>query len=618
MKVPINWLKEYVDISNETELVDRLTFAGHMQDGPPEKIDGSNVYDLEVRQNRPDCLSLIGIAREAGAVLGKKIRHPQSNPYKSTKGSTQIEITDPELCFRFNTVTIEDLKVSESPQWLKNKLNQYGIKSVNNLVDITNYVMVEQGQPLHAFDKEKIHENTLIIRPAKKGESVLLLGNKRVSLTEDDVVIADPKKVVALAGVMGGEDTSVSKKTTSIILEAATYNQATVRRSSLRHQTRTEASTRLEKFLNPKLTEVALQRALELILKECGGKITDTTDNCPKVFQEPKIKLSLFHLNRIGGIEFTQKQAENILKKLELNVSSDKDTFTVTVPYFRTDLEIAEDLVEEILRIHGYEDIPVILPGNPPPKNIESSDYQLEEELRDLFARAGFDEQITEPLTNESNPKRKAILLENSLNADKTMLRTTLKNSLLDSLNNQLKFRKNTVKLFEIGKVYYEQKGVYEEEVLVGVIATGMDYFSFKGLLDLLNENFETNLNVKNFEVEILDKEINFFEISLTNIKKSKIKKPLIKPPQVIFQDISLFVSKDIAVGNLLEVASQASDLLTKVELGEEPKISGEQKSIFLHLQFESPTKNLTKTIVDKEKEKILTTLKTQFKALIR
>ena len=615
MKVPITWLKDYIDFTNETELMDKLTFAGHMQDGPPQEIAGTHVYDLEIRQNRPDCLSLLGIAREAGAVLNKKVKYPQIKPYKSQVGPTRIEIADPKLCYRFNTVTIEGLKVSESPQWLKDKLKKYGIKSVNNLVDITNFVMVEVGQPLHAFDRAKIKDDVLIMRPAKKGETLTLLGAKKISLTQDDLVITDSQKPVGLGGVMGGKDTSVNRETDSIILECATYNQAVVRRTSLRHQIRTEASTRLEKFLHPKLTELALQRAVGLILEVCGGVIVATTDAYPKKFAEVSIKLTLDRLNNLGGVKFTQKQVEEILKKLELEVGP---SLNIKIPYFRTDLEIQEDLIEEVLRIHGYEDIPSQLPVNPPPRSIDSMDFIREEQIRDLYAKAGLDEQITEPLTNEKKSILKPVLLENSLNADKTMLRTTLRDGLLGALTSQLKFRKNTVKLFEIGKVYFLDSKGPQEKVMLGVVTSGVEYFFIKGLVDLLNDHFESKFESSDYSIEVIEENVYFFEISLEKIGNVKIKKPLSNPPQVIFQDISLYVPTKTEVGKLIQEVLKTSSLVSKVELGEKPQVSGDKKTVFLHVQFESPDKNLTKDLTDKEKKKIVTVLEAKFKAKVR
>ncbi len=615
MKVPINWLKEYIDFTNEKELVDKLTAIGHMQDGPPVDVAGTKVYDLEVRQNRPDCLSLVGIAREAAAVLNKKVKHPEVKDYSKVEGETKVEIKDPSLCYRVNTATIEGISVKDSPEWLKDKLTAYGIKTVNNVVDITNFVMVETGQPLHAFDKEKIEKSTLIVRTAKEGEKLALLGDAKVTLTKNDLVFTDPSKAVALAGVMGGKETGVTDKTKSIILEATTYNQASVRRTSIRHQVRTEASTRLEKFTHPKLTEIALKRTVALVLELCGGKITDTTDVYPTKKEDVTVKLTIEQLNKLGGVTFSSQQARTILQRLELETS---DSLTVKIPYFRTDLEIEEDLIEEVLRIHGYDKLIPALPSSPPPKNIDLKEFILEEKLKDLLTRAGLDEQITEPLTNEADSTLKPVLLENSLNTDKTMLRTTLKNGLLKSLQNQVKHRKQKVMLFETGKIFYLKSDKYVEQAVLGIITKGVDYFETKGLIDLLKEHFE--LKQVSVTIDVIDsaQNIYFFELPVDKITADKIKKPLTSHPQVIFQDISLFVPKNTKVGDLVNEARSSSDLISRVELGEEPKASGDHKSVFLHLQFESSSGNITKDVVDKEKKAVLKLLEEKFSAKVR
>lgn len=623
MKVPITWLKDYVEFTSEDELMDKLTSVGHMQDGPPKKVGDTNVYDLEVRQNRPDCLSLLGIAREVAAVLGKKVVDP-SNSLKdipSVDGQTTIKVQDSDLCYRFNTVTIDSLKIAPSPDWLKNKLNAYGIKSVNNVVDVTNFVMVELGQPLHAFDTDKIKDATLIIRPAKKGESVKLLGEKKVALSSSDLVIADSTRVLALAGVMGGEDSSVTDKTTSIILEAATYNQASIRQSSLRHQTRTEASTRLEKFLHPTLTEAALKRAVGLILELCGGKIVDTTDEYGKKFSPITITLPIKRLNQLGGTTLKSAEVEKIAKNLELTVEKvNADSITVGIPYFRTDLQLPEDLVEEILRIHGYDQIPAHLPSAPPPQNIDSKRYLLEEQLRDLFTEAGLDEQITEPLTKESSPEHTPVVLENSLNSDKTMLRTTLRESLLRSVENHAKYRKDVIKLFEIGKIYYKKDSEFKEDPVLGIMTQGSDYFKTKGLIDLLCARFETTVDSATVEIEIVDekKKLYFFEISLSEIKSQKTVRPYTEVPRILLEDLSLFVPENVKVGELLATAQTSSEMLSTVRLGEAPKVLKGKKTVFLHLEFVAQKGNITKEEISKEKSKIVKKLQETYKAELR
>lgn len=610
MKVPINWLKDYVEIDDDQELMRRLTSVGHMQDGPSKEIGSDKVYDLEVRQNRSDCLSMLGIARESAAVSGKTIKDPYLNlkPLPDLKAGTTIKIEDPKLCYRFNTITFKNVKIGESPEWLKQKLTAYGMKSINNLVDITNFVMLELGQPLHAFDVEKVKSQTLIVRSAKEGETVKLLDEQVIKLTNEDFVIADPEKPVAMGGIMGGVETSITNQTTSFILEAANYNQAVVRRSSIRRSIRTEGSTRHEKFLNPHLTELALQRARDMILELCGGEVVDHTDEYPTKYEEPNVKLNIQMLNSLGGIEFNQGQIDEILSRLGIKLPE--------IPYWRTDLKIEEDIIEEVLRIYGYENIQAKLPSTPAPASIDSKAFLIEEQIRDTLVAAGYDEQVTEPLTDGSDSNLEPVKLENSLNTDKTMLRTSLRNSLNTALQNQKKYRKKNIKLFELGKIYYKDESDYKEEKYLGLITSGVDYFELKGTLELLKENFENSLSDEDLNIHILDQNTYFVELPLPKIEEAKILKPFYEPPQIILQDISLLTPTDTKVGELISAVKAGSKLLTTVKLGEKPQKKGDKKTVFLKLEFTG--KNLTNEQVAQEKVKLIQLLKDEYKAEIR
>lgn len=301
MKIPLNWLKEYVELPSDVEeLTQKLTAIGHMQDKKPEKIGDDTVIDLEVRQNRPDCLSILGIAREVAAVTNRGLKVPSTSSVMlsaesvdqhqseqkilkfrlhrecSTKSAQvqddtlSIQNTAHELCKRFNAHRIRvdrSQSTVDSPSWIKDRLQAYGIKTISPLVDITNYVTIELGEPLHAFDIRHVEDGTIVIRRAKEGEKLTILGGKVLTLTTDDLVISSKSKALSLAGMIGGAVSGVHPDTTEIVLEAATYNQASIRRSSIRHSVRTEASTRHEKFLHPHLAEIALQRAASLIVE---------------------------------------------------------------------------------------------------------------------------------------------------------------------------------------------------------------------------------------------------------------------------------------------------------------------------------------------------------------
>jgi phenylalanyl-tRNA synthetase beta chain len=627
MKLPINWLKDYIDVpADQNELMAHLTSIGHMQDGPPKEIAGDVVYDLEIRQNRSDCLSILGLAREAAASLDIKIKDPTIGlpEIGDNKNGTEIIIDDPKLCYRFNTVTISNLTVKESPLWLKNKLEAYGIKSINSVVDITNFVMVELGQPLHAYDKKQINNQKIVIRRAQKGEQFTALGNKKINLTSDDLIIADDMHILAMAGIIGGEQSGVTTQTNEIVLEDATYNQARVRRSSLAHSLRTEASTRHEKFLHPKLTEVALKRAVALILEICGGTLKDHTDIYPHPLSQSTIAVNMEHVRKVGGISIGTEDSVQILERLQIPVKIvSENELNITVPYFRTDIEQEADIIEEILRINGYDKIPDRLPSTSPPKNIQSQYYQSEEIIKDILTACGYNEQITDPLVNESHSVLDPILLQNSLNSAKTMLRTTLKNNLLNVVDNQKKYKRKNIRIFEVGKIYYRKNNQYVETPMLGVMQSfpNASYFDLKGILEHLLDRCATDVSVNQIAIEQINRDPTFFfEIELKKLLgiSSDTTKILTTPPQEILQDFSLFVSDETNVGDIIDAIKMTSQLVYKISLGEQPQIKDNKKSVFLKLSFHNPNKEITNADVEIERQKILDLLKTKFTATIR
>jgi phenylalanyl-tRNA synthetase beta chain len=627
MKVPLSWLTEYVELPADTlELGRKLTSIGHMQDGPIKEVAGDQILDLEIRQNRSDCYSILGIAREVAAVLGKELQTPEeySRTLESVPSVTKIHIADSELCYRFNAVTLDGIKVEKSPEWLRQKLEAYGMKSINNIVDITNFVMLEIGQPLHAFDRDKIATDTLVIRSATEGEELTILGNQRLTLSSDDLIIADTEKAVAIAGVMGGEDTGVSDETTSIILETASYNQASIRRTALRHDLRTEASTRLEKFLHPDLTELALRRAVQLIIELAGGKLVSHTDAYPKRTQDTSIPLRLSAIKRLGGIDTSIQEAQELLRKLEiLAVQKDEKTLIVSVPYFRTDLEQEADLVEEVLRLYGYDRIPEHLPAAPPPKDLQSPIHVLEEQVRDILTAAGYDEQITEPLTNEGHPEKEPIRLQNSLTSEKVMLRTTLRNTLFQAVVTRRKYRFEDIRVFEVGKIYYQEDGEYKEPSTLGIILSGKkaQYQTLKGAVETVFARLQRPYSANLVQISQLPESTPTFyaEIDLWGLMNLEVTSTTIvrtSPPQFIFEDFSIIVPNETPVGTLIEAARQLDERIYSVKLGEQPRAQGsDKKKVFLKVSYSDPEKTLSTQDVAPIRDSLMKMLWEEFNA---
>ncbi len=634
MKVPLRWLGDYLAINQEDlqtqapELMKKLTSVGHMQDGPPQQVSNDQVYDLEIRQNRSDCLSLLGVAREAAAVMEVNLQVPEiyGSSLPDESGNTHVIIENPDLCYRFNAITLEGVKLAESPEWLKNKLEAYGMKSVNNLVDITNYVMIEIGQPLHAFDANVVADQVLIVRSAQEEETFTALGGKQVSLTADDLVIADQNKVLALAGVIGGEESGVTDQTTRIILEAATYNQASVRRTTLRHSLRTEASTRLEKFLHPHLTELALLRAADLIRDICGGEVTGHYDAYPSPWVQKTTLLTKEYLQKISGVPLTLITAQELLTKIYIpSELLSENELQIEIPYFRTDLEQEADIVEEVIRMYGYDNLPAHLPSSPPPKNIQSAAYDLGEKVRDVMIALGYDEQITEPLTHESDPQREPVHLENSLTSEKVMLRTTLQPMLLSSLEYRRKHRHQRVKIFEVGKIYFQEKGQYLEKHTLGILASGgsVSYREMKGVIETLFIRLGYPYNEKVFSLQSLSQKKNTYvvELDLEELLQQKpheLTRVVTAPPQVVLQDLSLLIPVDVPVGKLLETIGLTDPRVYKVELGEDPHLMENEKAIFIHLAYHDPNQTMSDEDVQPIREMILQRLRQQYQAKLR
>lgn len=628
MKLPIHWLKEYVQTdATADEIGQALTAIGHMQDGTPQKIGQDEVLELEVRQNRADCLSIIGLSREYGAYANEKlVEPPLTSLSRQNNDELRPQIEDPGLCYRFNVLKINECGQEATPSWIEERLIAYGVEPIHPIVDITNYVMLEYGQPLHAFDADKLSGTQLAIRTAKKGETIELLGGKRITLRSDDVVIADAKGPVALAGLMGGARTAVSTKTTSILLEAATYNQASIRRTSLAHSIRTEASTRLEKFLHPHLTEIALTRAAKLLIDILGANVIAHADAYPKKAPHISIEFPTSEVSRLGGIALSTPEIISYLSRLELGiVKKDNETLQVDIPYFRTDLTHSADIVEEVLRLHGYDKIDSTHISQPPPPNITSTLFTFEERVRDVASTMGFDEQITEPLTHEKHPKKEPIHLENSLTSEKNMLRTNLLENLTKALKNRKKYGEKTVRLFEVGKVYYQKNGRYAEESTLGILfdAKNGDYAVAKGIVETICIQLERKYVENAVHISYIPSIKSYYiELSLEALfdaPPEKTVKLFTTPPQLLFHDFSFVVQATTPVGPILEEIKRVDPLVYDVTLGESPrKIDEDKKTIFIHVSYHDSEKTLTEEDVQGAREKILNLLKDRFSAEVR
>ncbi len=627
-------------------------------------------FDNKSLTHRPDLWGHYGIALEVSAITNSKFKHLRPNPKIPSKGETvKIKVENPKLCPRYCGLIINNIKVQESPEWLKTRLQATEHGTHNNIVDITNYVMTDLGQPMHAFDKNFIQKN-ITVRCAKKKEKITTLDNIKRTLSPDMLVIADDKKPIAIAGVIGGENSEISKNTTSIILESANFNAESVRKTSTKLGVRTDSVQRFEKSLDPNLAEFAIKRATELILQICpeakiAGPITDISN-----FDKTPLKIKLFPEKVYSkiGIKITEKEIKEILEKLlfkvEKETKKNKTSFIVTVPTWRAsgDISTQDDLIEEIARIYGYEKIPETLPVLPTSLPKENNERTKKHFIRKILSYGlGFDEIYSYSFYGENELKKYNLTekthlkLLNSLSEDQSHLRISLIPNLLKILEKNTKHFKN-IKIYEIGRVFKDINEYFplEEKHLAGGILekksnskTSSSFFKAKGVIETLlkklnlensltpisqienstfshpskaisyiNKSGETLAKIyilhpsisKNFDLEKF--EIALFEINLTKLLKLKPEnkkfKPLPKFPSIKI-DISVVIDKKTEA-KIVEQAIQKADenLITKIKLFD--IYEGEKiPSNKKALAFNIYLQSTDRTLTDKEMSKIQT-----------
>jgi phenylalanyl-tRNA synthetase beta chain len=437
MKISYNWLKEYVkNLPNPEKLADLLTMHSFEVEGI-EKVGNDYVLDIDVLPNRAhDCLSHIGVARECAALISGKLRVTDYKLQESkvkVENFVSVEVKDSELCPRYTARVMTDIKVGPSPKWLRERLEAVGQQSINNIVDATNYVAFEIGQPLHAFDAEKLTGKKIIIRRAKKGEKIVTLDNEKCDLDNDVLIIADSKDPIAIAGIKGGKKAEIDKNTKTIILESANFNLHNVHKSSRKLGIATESSLRFEHGLDPNLASEAIDRLAGLIQKIAGGKITKgMIDVYPIKLRPRKIGVGLFKVNNLLGVKISETEVIKIFDLLGFKVEKKIDRLLVEVPTRRLDIEIPEDLIEEVGRIYGYEKIP----SKPPlgilvsakPDDLRS----LRNKVKDILEGLGLSEVYNYSFIGEEDLKKlkqspkNYIELENPLSVDLKYLRRDL------------------------------------------------------------------------------------------------------------------------------------------------------------------------------------------------
>ena len=454
--------------------------------------------EFEITSNRPDCLSVLGLAREASATFDTPVNMP--NPQVSGSGGDinshiGIEIENKELCPRYIAKVVKNVKIAPSPIWMRERLRASGVRPINNLVDITNYVMLEYGQPLHAFDSRYVDGAKIIIRNAKKGEKIMTLDGVERQLSADMLVIADENKPIAVAGVMGGEFSGVMEDTTTVIFESASFNGASVRNTAKRLGMRTDASARFEKGIDASTTLPAILRACELIeMLDAGDVVDGIIDRDFSDKAQKRIPLDAEFINSFLGIKISEQEMIDILRKLDFEFS-DGD---VIVPSIRIDVESDADLAEEIARIYGYDNIPTTQPrGLAQAKLTNEQKYQ--KKLSNIMLGIGCNEIVTYSFISpkaydrinlpDSSKKRSSVTISNPLGEDTSVMRTTTIASMLDVLSRNYNNRNKNARLFEIATIYIPNEDRSKlpderEQLTIGIYEENADFFTLKGIIE--------------------------------------------------------------------------------------------------------------------------------------
>lgn len=628
-----------------------------------------NDFQLEIDNksitHRPDLWGHYGIARELAALTGEKLKPYQAKVTFPTKGDAlNVTIEDPIACPRFAACMISNIKIEESPAWIKGRLQAAGVRPINNIVDVTNYVMLEYGQPMHAYDRKQVKTDKVVVKFAKEGETIETLDHKKRKLTKHDAIVTNGERFLDLAGIMGGLDSEIQDNTEQIILEAANWHSSMIRKTSQRLTLRSDASQRFEKALDPEMCPVAVQRAAEIILQICpGAKIVSPLIDINH--SKPQKISTIFSVSRTQskiGKNIPATEMKQILESLQFKVTpKGKDQFDVEIPGFRAtkDVGIEDDLVEEIARMHGYDQIDPILPNLPIKVPGVNKERQFKHRLRDIFSlQLAFSEIYNYSFYSLDDikkcliPENEHILLENYLSEDQTHMRISLIPNILKAIQNNLRYF-NEFNLYEIGHTYKEVNEYFpqEEKYIAGTIVLDKKskksaFFQLKGALEnclsalgytyqfaktetaadyahpLQTSDIKINetsigqifnlhpLVQQNFDLE--NQQIALFEINITRLlsleKKEQKFREINKFPDIQL-DVSVLVEKKKTVGELLEAIQDTNtDLISNIELFdiyEGPNIDKDSKSLAFRVTLQAKDRTLTDNEMSEVQEKI-------------
>ncbi len=643
-------------------------------------VPEDTVVEINITPNRPDCLSHIGVARELAAITGNNLKKPDITIIESDADINDlisVQIDAEAACPRYCGRLVQHVHIGPSPDWMQKRLEAVGIRSINNIVDITNYVLMETGQPLHAFDFDRLQTKNIIIRKAKENETFTTLDDKERILKEHDLLICDGNEAIALAGIMGGANSEVSDETRNIFLESAYFDPISTRKTAKRLGLSTEASQRFERGVDPENTIYAANRACQLFRQYAGGEIAaNVIDVYPEKIQKNRVALRLSRIPKVLGIPIEKNKVVDMLRSIELDVQ-DSDPVIVTVPTNRPDLTREIDIIEEVVRLYGYDSIPPKQQTSFVLQSDTDKELLFVEELRDVMTGLGFHEIWTSSFTSAKHikilsPNENALEIKNPLSPDTAFMRTTLTTGILEAVKwNHNRGNKN-LQLFEIGKQFVANDGTLPNESLILMAAVSgnfwnamhwrensrlMDFYDLKGFVEavlmrlhitqyqwikepvyLLDSKSSLTLSIDNDKTgwigQIsntihnsfdLDENIFLFQLDVKKLGKHIPERITYKPiPRfpAVNRDLAILVDEDVLAQDLLSTLKNIGGrLLIQTEVfdfyhGEQ--IPAGKKSIAFSLSFQSSEKTLTEDVIEPVIQSIISALRSNFHAELR
>lgn len=642
------------------------------------------VFELEITPNRPDCLSHIGIARELSAYYGKELKYPETKIKneieEKTSDNVKVTIEDSNLSRRYVTRILKNVTVKESPKWLKERIESVGLRSINNIVDVSNFILMEMNHPNHVFDLDKIEGNEIKVKSAVKGDKLVTLDEQERELEDGDIVICDSKKILALGGVMGGLDSEVTDNTKNILLEVAQFNPQNVRKTSRRLTLSSDSSYRFERGIDVEDSIKVINRLANLIQEVAGGEILNGyVDVYPVPYENKVAELNFERLNRFVGKVIPREKVIEILRNLEIDVKDNGETLTLTAPSYRGDLELEQDYFEEVIRMYGFDNIENILPRVDINKNSTLDTTKLTDRVKTICASVGLKEVINysfipkdalQKLKFTGVSEDKLIDISNPITEDFVTMRPTLLYSLIKNAKDNMNRNVSNIRFFEVSRTFEKAEELAKEDIKVGIILAGendktlwnpkpvhYDFYDLKGIVEeifskLKFQSFSIKRSVQTefhpgrsadvfvgkeyigsfgeIHPDVLEnfglnkKTVLVAEFNIELIKKY-INKPfvyqgIVKYPAVP-RDLALVMNENILVGDVLKTIEKIDKKVEKVELFDIYQGIGVEpgkKSVAISILLRDDSKTLEEKEINDIIDKILAKMKKDYMAELR